>query len=158
MMFPFCSLSTPAVHSFKKTKLLPRHTHLKAPLEKPATSPAIFDVKQREREFDSLTLEKQRKVPISERLAMLHGKERWWRDISYVLERRGYRLRQRYQPDWQASWLTTGEPHWLCEDGKDPKDLVRFWFSQYKSWSINILCSVDTSWMLLGWRTAFASA
>lgn len=41
--------------------------------------------------------------------------EKWWRARYELLQKRGYRLHARYQPDWQPSWLTSGE-RMRCED------------------------------------------
>jgi hypothetical protein len=48
--------------------------------------------------------------------------ERFWVDHQPWLKSRGYTLRDRYQPDWVASWLKPGSTKdWLdCEDALVP--------------------------------------
>ncbi|KAL5530879.1 hypothetical protein ACEPAG_3755 [Sanghuangporus baumii] len=48
--------------------------------------------------------------------APLLSREVVWRDRYNMLESHGYRLRQRYRPDWKRSWLTTKRPLYLHED------------------------------------------
>ncbi|KAH8107741.1 hypothetical protein BXZ70DRAFT_884754 [Cristinia sonorae] len=43
--------------------------------------------------------------------------EEFWRDHQSWLEERGYMLRPRYLPGWVASWKSTGESPFACEDG-----------------------------------------
>lgn len=42
--------------------------------------------------------------------------ECWWRDRAEFFERRGYRLRPRYQPGWIPTWRTTNKHRLRCED------------------------------------------
>ena len=44
--------------------------------------------------------------------------ELWWRDRYTDLEKRGYRLRPRYHPQWQPSWPRTGQDFYNAEDGQ----------------------------------------
>ena len=44
--------------------------------------------------------------------------EEWWRDRYHVLEKRGYRLRPKYHPDWVPSWKKSGKGTWTGEDGR----------------------------------------
>ena len=44
--------------------------------------------------------------------------EKWWVERQEALERAGYMLRSRYQPDWQPSWTGTGRPYPQFEDGQ----------------------------------------
>ncbi|KAL5536267.1 hypothetical protein ACEPAF_88 [Sanghuangporus sanghuang] len=46
----------------------------------------------------------------------LHTGEIVWRDRYTMLESHGYRLRQRYKPEWVRSWLATKKPLFLHED------------------------------------------
>ena len=48
--------------------------------------------------------------------------ERVWVDLQPWLKSCGYTLRDRYQPDWVASWLKTGPKQRPrdCEDGLVP--------------------------------------
>jgi hypothetical protein len=145
-MFLFSPFATSIARSFRKLSL--RDTHSQALPENPETLLSTVDVgerSRREQEYDNLTLDEQRNLSLSEQFAILDRKERWWRDISSVLETYGYRLRPRYQPDWQASWLTTGEAHWFCEDGAGPKDLVSCYFSTITVFN-SPFCSVVTFW------------
>lgn len=52
-----------------------------------------------------------------------HQGERFWVDFQPWLKSCGYTLRDRYQPDWVASWLKPGSSkRWLeCEDGFVPE-------------------------------------
>jgi len=43
--------------------------------------------------------------------------EKWWRDRYHVLEKRGYRLRPRYHPDWVPSWKKSRKGFRTAEDG-----------------------------------------
>ncbi|KAK7435430.1 hypothetical protein VKT23_019691 [Stygiomarasmius scandens] len=52
-----------------------------------------------------------------EELGSLRPDEIWWRDHSSWLGDKGYTLRQRYNPGWIPSWLGTGRPNILFEDG-----------------------------------------
>jgi hypothetical protein len=42
--------------------------------------------------------------------------EKWWRDHYQLFERRGYRLRARFSPEWTPSWRTSGRTIEECED------------------------------------------
>jgi hypothetical protein len=55
--------------------------------------------------------------PPKEKYAVLTPGERWWRDMSGILETKGYRLRPRFQPGWRPSWQVTGRAFETCEDG-----------------------------------------
>ncbi|KAI9446060.1 hypothetical protein H4582DRAFT_2163423, partial [Lactarius indigo] len=44
--------------------------------------------------------------------------ERWWRDHHDDIVGRGYRLRPRYHPQWEPSWLRTGKDFFSTEDGQ----------------------------------------
>ena len=44
--------------------------------------------------------------------------EHWWRDRYNDIEKQGYRLRPRYQPQWEPSWLKTGKDFYSAEDGQ----------------------------------------
>ncbi|KAH9920130.1 kinase-like domain-containing protein [Fomitopsis serialis] len=48
----------------------------------------------------------------------LEEHEYFWRDRQPWLQERGYELRPRYRPDWKPSWLGSGRPYVLCEDGQ----------------------------------------
>ncbi len=50
----------------------------------------------------------------------LSNAEFFWRDHYKFLEEKGYRLRPRYSPDWEPSWLKTKQDRFLCEDGLPP--------------------------------------
>jgi hypothetical protein len=52
----------------------------------------------------------------------LYSAERFWVDHQPWLKSCGYTLRDRYQPDWVASWLKPGsEKRWrYCEDALVP--------------------------------------
>ncbi|KAG1726051.1 uncharacterized protein EDB91DRAFT_1061800 [Suillus paluster] len=43
--------------------------------------------------------------------------EIWWRDHYNFLEDKGYKLRNRYSPDWVPSWTNTNKTPINCEDG-----------------------------------------
>ncbi|KAH9954059.1 kinase-like domain-containing protein [Russula dissimulans] len=44
--------------------------------------------------------------------------ERWWRDRYDELAGHGYKLRPRYSPRWQPSWLKSGKSFYTVEDGQ----------------------------------------
>ena len=48
----------------------------------------------------------------------LFRSEMWWRDRYRDLEARGYRLRNRYHPNWEPSWNRSGEDFFDVEDGQ----------------------------------------
>ena len=53
----------------------------------------------------------------------LYPKEQFWLDHQPWLKSCGYTLRDRYKPDWKASWLKPGtnKDDWpLCEDSLVP--------------------------------------
>jgi hypothetical protein len=127
-MFNLASLLTDtpwAKHSHQQ------HKHV---TETPYIHGITIDIEERtrkEHELDSLSMEERLKMSNSVAYAVLNTAERWWRDVSSTLLRCGYRLRGRYQPNWQASWLTSGEPYFMCEDGCPPRDLVSVSSSVY---------------------------
>lgn len=50
------------------------------------------------------------------KLKLVLSAEIWWRDRYNMLEKRGYRLRRRFHPDWKPSWHTSGKSILSCED------------------------------------------
>ena len=48
----------------------------------------------------------------------LFRSEMWWRDRYRDLEAHGYRLRNRYHPNWEPSWKRTGKDFFDAEDGQ----------------------------------------
>jgi hypothetical protein len=48
----------------------------------------------------------------------LFRSELWWRDRYRDLEAHGYRLRNRYHPDWEPSWKKSGKDFFNAEDGQ----------------------------------------
>ncbi|KAF8263894.1 hypothetical protein EI94DRAFT_549201 [Lactarius quietus] len=48
----------------------------------------------------------------------LFSSEMWWRDHYRDIGNYGYRLRSRYDPDWQPSWRTSGKDFFTTEDGQ----------------------------------------
>ncbi|KAH9970468.1 hypothetical protein BJV74DRAFT_259645 [Russula compacta] len=44
--------------------------------------------------------------------------EEWWRDHYNDIERRGYRLRSRYHPLWEPSWVKSRKDFYSVEDGQ----------------------------------------
>ncbi|KAF8872165.1 kinase-like domain-containing protein [Infundibulicybe gibba] len=48
----------------------------------------------------------------------LYKGEVFWRNLTPWLKEQGYVLRPRYQPDWVASWKTSGKSWIGCEDGQ----------------------------------------
>ena len=44
--------------------------------------------------------------------------EIWWRDRAIFLESRGYRLRPRFRPDWEPSWVSRSVNPFQCEDAQ----------------------------------------
>lgn len=47
---------------------------------------------------------------------VLNAIEERWRDRYDSLVSRGYKLRPRYRPGWDGSWLQTSKNLWECED------------------------------------------
>ncbi|KAH9038042.1 hypothetical protein EDB83DRAFT_2268129, partial [Lactarius deliciosus] len=43
--------------------------------------------------------------------------ELWWRDHFYDIEERGYKLRPRYHPHWEPSWINSKKDFLSVEDG-----------------------------------------
>ncbi|KAI9447457.1 hypothetical protein H4582DRAFT_2136910 [Lactarius indigo] len=44
--------------------------------------------------------------------------EVWWRDHYYDFEERGYKLRPRYHPRWEPSWIESKKDFFSVEDGQ----------------------------------------
>jgi hypothetical protein len=44
--------------------------------------------------------------------------ERWWRERYDEIAELGYKLRPRYHPQWQPSWVTSGKSFYSVEDGQ----------------------------------------
>jgi hypothetical protein len=44
--------------------------------------------------------------------------EEWWRDHYYDIERHGYKLRSRYHPRWEPSWVESRRDFYSVEDGQ----------------------------------------
>ncbi|KAH9971427.1 kinase-like domain-containing protein, partial [Lactifluus volemus] len=44
--------------------------------------------------------------------------EKWWRDHYLSIETHGYKLRPRYHPDWEPSWIKAGKVFYEVEDGQ----------------------------------------
>jgi hypothetical protein len=44
--------------------------------------------------------------------------ERWWSDRYDKIAEQGYKLRPRYHPQWQPSWLKLGKEFFDVEDGQ----------------------------------------
>ncbi|KAH9071106.1 hypothetical protein EDB83DRAFT_315049 [Lactarius deliciosus] len=49
---------------------------------------------------------------------LLFASECWWRDRYNDIVEQGYRLRPRYHPQWEPSWLKTGKEFYTVEDGQ----------------------------------------
>lgn len=52
------------------------------------------------------------------RTGTLVKSEEWWRDHYYDFERRGYKLRPRYDPLWEPSWIKSKKDFYSVEDGQ----------------------------------------
>ncbi|KAH8989518.1 hypothetical protein EDB86DRAFT_2942809 [Lactarius hatsudake] len=48
----------------------------------------------------------------------LVNSEVWWRDHYYDFEERGYKLRPRYHPRWEPSWINSKKDFFSVEDGQ----------------------------------------
>lgn len=60
----------------------------------------------------------------------LFRSEMWWRDRYRDFEAHGYRLRNRYHPDWNPSWKRSGKDFFDAEDGQPSiVSIVRFVFA-----------------------------
>ncbi len=44
--------------------------------------------------------------------------ELWWRAHYYDIEERGYKLRPRYHPRWEPSWIESKKRFFSVEDGQ----------------------------------------
>jgi hypothetical protein len=51
-------------------------------------------------------------------IGTLHRSELWWKDQYYDLKHIGYDLRPRYHPDWEPSWIRSGNDFFSVEDGQ----------------------------------------
>jgi len=49
----------------------------------------------------------------------LSRSEAWWRDRYYSIKNCGYRLRPRYHPKWEPSWIRSGKASCETEDGQN---------------------------------------
>jgi hypothetical protein len=49
---------------------------------------------------------------------MLAKTEEWWRDHHHDIERHGYKLRPRYHPLWEPSWVDSRKDFYKSEDGQ----------------------------------------
>ena len=56
--------------------------------------------------------------PGTREIGALFSSELWWRDHYRDIGIRGYRLRSRYDPDWQPSWRESGKDFFMTEDGQ----------------------------------------
>lgn len=56
--------------------------------------------------------------PESREIGALFTSEMWWRDHYRDIGVNGYRLRSRYDPDWQPSWKLSGKDFFMTEDGQ----------------------------------------
>ena len=56
--------------------------------------------------------------PSTGKIGTLLKSEVWWRDHYRDIEINGYRLRSRYDPDWQPSWRASGKDFFSAEDGQ----------------------------------------
>jgi hypothetical protein len=52
------------------------------------------------------------------RIGTLVKGEEWWRDRYHDIEAQGYRLRPRYHPLWEPSWIKSGKEFYSVEDGQ----------------------------------------
>ena len=59
-----------------------------------------------------------RRVDPGREIGALFSSELWWRNHYRDIETSGYRLRSRYDPDWQPSWRASGKDFFMTEDGQ----------------------------------------
>jgi hypothetical protein len=52
------------------------------------------------------------------RAGVLVKSEEWWRDHYYEIEIHGYKLRPRYHPLWEPSWIKSEKAFYSVEDGQ----------------------------------------
>jgi hypothetical protein len=52
------------------------------------------------------------------RIGTLAASEKWWRDRYNDIVARGYKLRPRYDPHWEPSWIKSRKDFYLVEDGQ----------------------------------------
>jgi hypothetical protein len=52
------------------------------------------------------------------RTGTLVKSEEWWRDHYYDIEMHGYKLRPRYHPLWEPSWIKLKKDFYSVEDGQ----------------------------------------
>ena len=52
------------------------------------------------------------------RAGTLVKSEEWWRDHYVDIGRRGYKLRPRYDPLWEPSWIESKQDFYKAEDGQ----------------------------------------
>ena len=51
-------------------------------------------------------------------IGTLFRNEEWWRDQYDDIHNRGYKLRPRYHPNWEPSWIRLGKDFFAVEDGQ----------------------------------------
>jgi hypothetical protein len=66
----------------------------------------------------------------SRTIGTLFRDEEWWRDQYHDIHDRGYKLRTRYHPSWQPSWIESGRDFFAVEDGQP--SIVSALFSLYQ--------------------------
>jgi hypothetical protein len=75
------------------------------------TSPSVVMMKSK-KSLDPVISSCRQKLPMED----LNESELWWADRREILERAGYQLRARFQPDWKPSWVDKNCPVFECED------------------------------------------
>jgi len=67
------------------------------------------------------------------RTGTLVKSEEWWRDHYHDIEMHGYKLRPRYHPLWDPSWIKLEKDFYSVEDGQ--ATIVRWSYSIYFPYS-----------------------
>jgi hypothetical protein len=58
------------------------------------------------------------KEPPRREIGGLFRSEMWWGDRYHDFEAHGYKLRNRYHPEWEPSWKGSGRDFFDAEDGQ----------------------------------------
>ena len=58
-------------------------------------------------------------TPASLEMGDISRSEAWWRDRYYSIRDSGYKLRPRYHPGWEPSWIRSGKDSRETEDGQN---------------------------------------
>jgi hypothetical protein len=87
----------------------------------------------------------------SRRIGTLVQSEEWWRDRYYDFAAHGYRLRPRYHPRWEPSWVKARKDFYAVEDGLATIVRFCFMFLGFLAQELPIVTSSDGCRARAGW-------